>query len=803
MHDRTSKTAFVRSLKIVLLEDSEIDAELIESHLERGQFSFDMVRVATREEFCSALADAPDVVLADYSLPGFDGLTALSLMREHAPYVPFIFVSGVVGEEFATGALQHGAVDYVTKRNLRRLPTAVARAVAETREREERRRAESALRASEISSRLAMTAARLGSWDHDLRTGRLAWDSRCRELFGLDPAAQSSYEDFLSRLHPEDRDRADRAVGAAAGAEGEPFEEQFRIVLPNGQIRWVESRGQVVAEGGVAMRVVGVIRDITSEKQAQKAMLERTASLEASVEERTRERDQIWRHSHDLLAVGDFEGVLRSVSPAWTHTLGHKEADLLGRPLVDFIHPDDLHKLQMVSDAVRSDRTPQRFECRLSRIDGTYRWISWTVVPADDNLYAVGRDVTEEIAAARHLAEANAKLREQVEERERAEDALRQMQRLEAIGQLTSGVAHDFNNLLTVILGNIGFLERTLDREEIEPKARKRLGYMRAAAERGAALTDQLLSFSRRQRLEPRAVDLNDTVGSMRELLQTTMGGSIVISTEPGEYLWPALVDPTQIELIILNLAINARDAMSVGGQLTISTSNLSLGELEAGGIDLPPGDYIRLSVSDTGTGMTEEVLAKAMEPFFTTKEVGKGSGLGLPQVYGFAKQSGGTVKIETELGSGTTVSVYLPRAVGVSVAKAAAGPAAGTARRSRGGRILLVDDDEAVRDVTSSMLRDQGYQVVEAGSGGEALAALNDPDGFDVLVADYAMPGMNGGELVRAARQRHPNLPVVFLTGYADLADLESFPGDHVVRKPYKPHQLFAELESVLPSHH
>ena len=260
------------------------------------------------------------------------------------------------------------------------------------------------------------------------------------------------------------------------------------------------------------------------------------------------------------------------------------------------------------------------------------------------------------------LAAANRQLLAQIEERERMEMTLRQMQRLEAVGQLTSGVAHDFNNLLTVVLGNIGFIERTFADAKIDGTAARRLGYMRTAAERGAKLTDQLLAFSRRQRLEPKVLDLNETVRGMRDLLRSTIGGAIQVEITLEPEPWPALVDPTQLELAVLNLAINARDAMQIGGSLHVSTRSVALGPPRCAE-EPAAGDYVEICVADTGAGMSAEVRAKVFEPFFTTKEVGKGSGLGLSQVLGFVKQSGGGMSIESEPGLGTAVRIYLPRA--------------------------------------------------------------------------------------------------------------------------------------------
>jgi signal transduction histidine kinase/CheY-like chemotaxis protein len=411
---------------------------------------------------------------------------------------------------------------------------------------------------------------------------------------------------------------------------------------------------------------------------------------------------------------------------------------------------------------------------------------------------ALERGVAERTA---ELAAANRELVNQIQERERIETTLRQMQRLEAVGQLTSGVAHDFNNLLTVIVGNIGFLQRGLDQPQTDPKLLQRLGYMQSAAERGATLTAQLLAFSRRQRLEAKPVDLNETVASMRELLHSSMGGSVQLETVQAPDLWPALVDRTQIELVILNLAINARDAMQVGGSLTIETANVTLHEPRA--TEEPsPGDYVMIAVTDTGTGMTAEVLAKAFEPFFTTKEIGKGSGLGLAQVYGFAKQSGGGARIQTRLGEGTTIQVFLPRAAGprAGVAEPAIPVPGGRLAHAERRRILLVDDDAGVREVTAAILVERGYDVVEAGSGGAALDLLSrEGDRIDLLLIDFAMPGMNGLEAAREARSRRPGLPVLFVTGYADFAAMNEMSRERIISKPFREDELIARVADAL----
>ena len=388
------------------------------------------------------------------------------------------------------------------------------------------------------------------------------------------------------------------------------------------------------------------------------------------------------------------------------------------------------------------------------------------------------------------LEAANRQLASQIAEREKVESALRQAQRLEAVGQLTSGVAHDFNNLLTVILGNVEQMRKHAD----DPALKRRLAMMSEASQRGARLTAQMLAFSRQQKLEPRPVDLNETVLSMRDLLQSTIGGSVDISAPRlAPDLWPAMIDPTQIELVILNLAINARDAMAVGGALTISTANVVLGEPAAP--EAPsPGDYVMVAVSDTGSGMTDAVRARVFEPFFTTKEVGKGSGLGLSQVFGLAKQSGGGVEIETEVGRGTTIKVFLPKA-GAAPAGRSADAGATPFAHDDHLVVLVVDDDPAVREVTAGLLTDLGYDVMEAGSGGAALDLIERHEGISAVVLDFAMPGMNGADLARELRIRRPGMPILFATGYADAKALTGV-GDHqIVHKPFVQAELARKL--------
>ena len=351
----------------------------------------------------------------------------------------------------------------------------------------------------------------------------------------------------------------------------------------------------------------------------------------------------------------------------------------------------------------------------------------------------------------------------EAERRELAEQALRQSQKMEAVGQLTGGVAHDFNNLLTIIIGNINIAKRGV----VEARAERALNNALTGAERAAQLTQRLLAFSRQQPLNPRAVDVNRLVVNVSDILTRSLGENIKLETISGAGLWSVEADVSELEAALLNLALNARDAMPDGGKLTIESSNAYLDEeycrQHAG---LNPGQYVLVAVTDNGAGMSAETVEKAFEPFFTTKETGKGTGLGLSQVYGFIKQSGGHVKIYSELGEGTSVKLYLPRYDGHHVDAPAETPAG--SERGRGETILIVEDDDGVRQYAAEILRDLNYQILEARDSASALKLLDAEKNFDLLLTDVVLPGKNGRELADEIERRRPGLKVIFMTGYS-----------------------------------
>ena len=779
-------------LKLLLVEDSPHDAELTLLTLERAGLNVESTLVYDHHGVEQALsARHYDLILCDFLLPGSSGAEVLHCAQRIAPQIPFIFLSGIFGEQHAVEMMRLGAVDYVLKQNLKMLPKAVNRAVAEVREREKRRRAEQSLQDVEVRAHLAIEAADMGVWTYDPLSQTMFWDERCKAMHGLAPDAPADMAFVFEHCHPDDRAMLRAKVDAALTADT-GFQAEYRLLVEGVGERWVFSNGRSLFENGRCVRFTGVIQDIDERKQSTQALHQLNETLGERVVQRTRERDRTWELSRELLGVLHFDMTPIALNPAWESTLGWSRADLAGQQLRNLIHPDDVAATVRETANVGGGSVTTRFINRMRHADGGYRWLSWTMVPDDGLMYAAVRDTTSERSVLDELAATNKRLREQIQEREKVEAALQQMQRLEVVGQLTAGVAHDFNNLLTVILTSASFLARDLEKG-VFTKSASRLQNIKEAGERGAKLTSQLLSFSRRQRLEPVPLSLNHTIEGMRELLARALGGSVWVETALADDLWSALVDPTQTEMIILNLAINARDAMVQGGELSLHTYNERVYRLPQRPEDPEPGAYVVLSVGDSGSGMSEEVLAKAFEPFFTTKEVGKGSGLGLAQVFGFAKQSGGGVSIVTQENVGTTIKVYLPSipdAVQQVTLQAELSP--GAARGITGRTILLVDDDVDVRAVTAMMLDALGYAVVEAEDGNDALKKIG--SGIDLMLTDFAMPNMTGAELADIVNRSYPSLPIVFITGFADT-DILNVDQQLIVQKPYSEDELAAKL--------
>ncbi len=545
---------------------------------------------------------------------------------------------------------------------------------------------------------------------------------------------------------------------------------------------WPEQEATLVLE--VAERTWSAV----ARARAEASLRDLASSLEVQVERRTAERDRVWRNSRDLLVVVGGDGVFRAASPAWTAILGHQPDEVVGRSYRDFIHPDDVQSTGVALDDAVASRDLTAFENRYCHKDGGYRWISWNSSFEDGVAYGYGRDVTAE--------------KEQADALRHAEELLRQSQKMEAVGQLTGGLAHDFNNLLTGITGSLELLQARVAQGRVNDLDRYLLA-AQGASKRAAALTHRLLAFSRQQTLEPKVVDVNRLVAGMEELIRRTAGPSIEVEVVGAAGAWTVMADHNQLENALLNLCINARDAMPAGGRLTIETANKWLDDRAAKERELPPGQYLSLCVSDTGTGMTQEVIRRAFDPFYTTKPIGMGTGLGLSMIYGFVKQSGGQARIYSEPGQGAMVCLYLPRHLGSGGPVAEAESAAAAVQGTLGGSVLVVDDEPTVRMLVTEILEDLGYAAIEAEDAAAGLRVLRSGARVDLLVSDVGLPGgMNGRQLADVARVLRPDLKVLFITGYAENAVLghgHLDPGMRVMTKPFAMDALAARIRAMI----
>ncbi|MGE4482146.1 PAS domain S-box protein [Acidocella sp.] len=574
---------------------------------------------------------------------------------------------------------------------------------------------------------------------------------------------ESRGQDLSAFMAPEDVRRM-RAQQVGAGLEAGVGELTVSMPTKQGERRdivWIN-----VVDGG---SLYGFGRDVTAERRAAAAAARASA-----------ERERIWVSANDLLAIAELDGRLRSVNPAWEKWLGHSDAALLNMPLTGLVLPEDKPVVEQALEELACGRPVRDVECRMNDAQGRPCLLSWSADPLGEAFYFVGRDVS-----AQHDAE----------------EQLRQAQKMEAVGQLTGGIAHDFNNLLQGINGSLELLSKRLARGEMKGLERL-IGVAMGAAERAAALTHRLLAFSRRQSLDPKPVAANPLVAGMEVLLRRTLGERVELRLILQEELWLTLCDSNQLENAVLNLAINARDAMPEGGQLTIETANVDRAAAGSRQRDLMPGSYVCISVADTGVGMDGATIAKAFEPFFTTKPLGQGTGLGLSMIYGFAQQSGGSVKIMSKPGAGTTVRLLLPRCEGELAQERPDRPETGLPAAASGESVLVVEDEPTVRALIVEVLGMLGYAALEAKDGSAGLEILQSRRRIDLLITDMGLPGLNGRQMADAARLSRPELKILFMTGYAESVVMKAGglePGMEIMAKPFTMDMLAARVRGMI----
>jgi PAS domain S-box-containing protein len=668
------------------------------------------------------------------------------------------------------------------------------------------------------------------AWMADTQ-GRIIWcNQRTYDYTGL-PGGALDGQAWTRIIHPEDLAQTMDDWGRAL-LDGSPYESEFRMRrnpdLPGDPWRWFMTRALPVRDArGAITHWIGTSADVHQRKLTMAKLARLNDSLEEEVASRTAERDRIWHLSSEMMLVARFDGAICAINPAWEANLGWREEEIVGHNFLEFIHVDDHSRTLAEMAHQESGRRTLRFENRYRNRDGQWHWLSWTAVPDQSFIYGVARDVTEHKKQAEALAQ--------------AENALRQSQKMEAVGQLTGGIAHDFNNLLAGLKGNLEILQFRL-RQGQSADLERYIAAANGAADRAAALTQRLLAFSRQQTLAPRLLAINQLVTSMMGLFGRTVGPSISIRTKFEPALWNTLADGHQLENALLNLVINARDAMPEGGEVIISTENLGINDQRrAEHLDVPPADHVLLCVHDTGSGMSREVAERAFDPFFSTKPSGQGTGLGLAMTYGFVSQSGGHVRIHSTPGRGTRICIYLPRHDAPAASSGAAGGviAAGPCDFARDGRagncaadstaafacdsadntadntaaqadygafsgvgasqfprlaaplsILLVEDEEPIRNMLMEMLADWGHFPVAAADAAQAMAIVGSDRALDLMISDIGLPGTcDGRQLAERTRLVRPALKVLFITGFignpvARRTDLG--PGMALLKKPF-----------------
>ena len=622
--------------------------------------------------------------------------------------------------------------------------------------------------------------ARIGAWEKFPESGEERWSQITREMVGVDddyqPSMATSLEFFVEG---EDRRRMAATIAAAVRG-GEPFDVEARLCTVAGEVRWMRCLGRAEMAEGVCRRLFGTMQDVERRKRAEAALVESEERLRLLV-----------KNTCDSLVILDPDGRQRYVSPGAEAMTGYSVAELEGCSLESIIHPEDLTVVRNAWREVVAH--PERtVTVRYRHIHRSRGWAHFEAIgqsfltePAINGVIVAVRDVTAWVEAA--------------EEKEKLQEQLIQAQKMESVGRLAGGVAHDFNNMLGVILGHTELALRVIDDAHPLHVHLKEIG---RSAKRSADLTRQLLAFARKQTVTPRVLDLNETVESMLKMLRRLIGEDIELLWQPGKEVWPVKIDPSQVDQLLANLCVNARDAIADTGRVTIRTATASFDSAYcASHVDFVPGDYVLLEVSDSGCGMDEETQSHLFEPFFTTKEVGRGTGLGLATVYGIVRQNGGAINVISAPGQGSSFIIYLPRYR--EAQQGGAGDGGRQAAQAGSGTILLVEDEPMILEVTRTMLALQGYEVLAAASPAEALR-LAEQHGRDIglLMSDVVMPEMNGRDLARRLQEMLPGLKCLFMSGYtADVIAQHGVVGAEVqfIAKPFSMEELVAKVGRVM----
>ncbi|OBS34609.1 hybrid sensor histidine kinase/response regulator [Pseudomonas syringae] len=649
--------------------------------------------------------------------------------------------------------------------------------------------------AQEAAERLQLTldsGAVVGTWVWDITADQLTGDERFARTFGLCPklcAKGLPLELVIASIHPDDSARVDKSIEEALQSS-ETYRCEYRVLHEDGIYRWIEASGRIERDSrGKPVRSPGVLLDIDSR---------RTAEAER---DRLNELLRIFTAAvPGVVYAKDLEGRMLVANRGTADLIGKPPEFFIGKTDLDFLDDQQQARILMETDRrIMQNNVSEQIEEQVNLADGSAAiWLSTKAPLLDENGEVIGLigssiDVTARKKAEEAVRELNQTLEQRIEqavfEREQIEDALRHSQKMDAVGQLTGGIAHDFNNLLAGISGSLELITKRLAQGRVGDVDRY-VSVAQGAVRRAASLTHRLLAFSRRQTLSPRVTDVNGLIHDMEELIARTVGPEIDIKVVAQNDLWPALIDHAQLESSLLNLCLNARDAMPNGGRIIIETANASLEECTDPDHGIPAGEHLSIRVTDTGIGMSPDIAAKAFEPFFTTKAIGAGTGLGLSMVYGFVRQSGGQIRVESIEGQGTSVVMHLPRHTAENAPRPVEPEVIEEPPHHTGETVLIVDDEPSVRMLVAEVISGLGYNCLEAADAQSGLQILQSDTRIDLLISDIGLPGgMNGREMADAAGDCRPGLPTLFITGYAKtsvLDDCHLRPCTQVLTKPF-----------------
>ncbi|RMS84922.1 Signal transduction histidine kinase [Pseudomonas savastanoi] len=636
------------------------------------------------------------------------------------------------------------------------------------------------------------SGAVVGTWVWDIIADQLTGDERFARTFGLCPklcAKGLPLELVIASIHPDDSARVDKSIEDAL-QNSETYRCEYRVLHEDGLYRWVEASGKIERDSrGKPVRSPGVLLDIDSRRMAE------------DERDRLNELLRIFTAAvPGVVYAKDLEGRMLVANRGTAELIGKPPEFFIGKTDLEFLDDQQQARVLMETDRrIMQNNVSEQIEEQVNLPDGSAAtWLSTKAPLLDENGEVIGLigssvDVTARKKAEEAVRELNQTLEQRIEqavfEREQIEDALRHSQKMDAVGQLTGGIAHDFNNLLAGISGSLELITKRLAQGRVGDVDRY-VSVAQGAVRRAASLTHRLLAFSRRQNLSPRVTNVNVLIQDMEELIARTVGPEIDIKVVAHDDLWPALIDHAQLESSLLNLCLNARDAMPSGGRIVIETANASIEECTDPDHGIPAGEHLSIRVTDTGIGMSPDTVAKAFEPFFTTKPIGAGTGLGLSMVYGFVRQSGGQIRVESVEGQGTSVVMHLPRHIAENAPRAAEPEITEEPAQHTGETVLIVDDEPSVRMLVAEVITGLGYNCLEAGDAQSGLQILQSDTRIDLLISDIGLPGgMNGREMADAAGDCRPGLPTLFITGYAKtsvLDDCHLRPCTQVLTKPF-----------------